>query len=73
MSRTYALLHAHSDFSNIKIIDSINRYSRSIDYAWELGLSSVAMTEHDCVSGSLKYIKAFRKKITEDWCKIHEA
>ena len=72
MSRDYALLHAHSDFSNIKIIDSINRYSRSIDYAWDIGLSSVAMTEHDCVSGSLKYIKTFKQKITREWNKIHE-
>ena len=60
--RDYISLHAHSEFSNVKIIDSINRYDRSIDYCWDLGLGGVAMTEHDCVSGAIKYIKAFKKK-----------
>lgn len=62
-----------SEYSNIKVIDSINRYERSINYAWDLGLSGVAMTEHDCLSGSIKYIKAFKKKIEEEWGKLHES
>ena len=57
MRRDYASLHVHSEFSNIKVIDSTNRFKRSIDYAWDLGLSSVAMTDHDCVSGAIKYIR----------------
>lgn len=56
-----------SEYSNIKVIDSINRYNRSIDYAWELGLSGIAMTEHDCVSGAIKYIDEFKKKINSVW------
>lgn len=72
MKRDYALLHAHSEYSNIKIIDSINRYKRSVDYAWDLGLSSVAMTEHDCVSGALKYLKVYKKKLEEEWSKLHK-
>ena len=70
-NRNYASLHVHSEFSNIKIIDSINRYKRSIDYAWELNLTSVAMTEHDCLSGSIKYLEAFREKLVEEWKNIH--
>ena len=35
--RDYISLHTHSEYSNIKIIDSINRIDRMIDYAWELG------------------------------------
>lgn len=69
--RDYASLHVHSEFSNLKIIDSTNRYSRSIDYAWDLGLSSVAMTEHDCISGAIKYIRAFQKKLEKEWCAAH--
>ena len=69
--RQYYSLHAHSEYSNVKVIDSINRYERSINYAWDLGLSGVAMTEHDCLSGSIKYIKAFKKKIEEEWVKLH--
>ena len=71
MKRDYGLLHAHSEFSNIKIIDSINRYETSINYAWELGLSTVAMTEHDCLSGSLKYVRAFKKKVQQEWQALH--
>ena len=70
-NRNYASLHVHSEFSNIKIIDSINRYKRSIDYAWELNLTSVAMTEHDCLSGSIKYLEAFREKLIDEWKEIH--
>lgn len=70
-NRNYASLHNHSEYSNIKIIDSINRYKRSIDYAWELNLTSVAMTEHDCLSGSIKYLEAFREKLVEEWKNIH--
>ena len=67
MQRDYYSLHAHSEFSNIKVIDSINRYSRSIDYAWQLNLAGVAMTEHDCVSGAIKYLDAFDKKLKTEW------
>ena len=69
--RDYALLHAHSEYSNIKVIDSINRYSRMMDYAWDLGLSSVACTEHDCISGAIKYIKTYKKKVEKEWRKLH--
>ena len=70
--RDYALLHAHSEYSNLKIIDSTNRFKRSLDYAWDIGLSSVAMTDHDCISGALKYIRAFKSKIEKEWTKLHE-
>lgn len=71
MNNKYYSIHVHSEYSNIKIIDSINRYKRSIDYAWELGLSGVAMTEHDCISGSLKYLDTFYSKIKDEWKKLH--
>ena len=33
--RNYFSAHNHTEFSNIKIIDSINRADRLIDYAWD--------------------------------------
>lgn len=63
--RDYYSIHCHSEFSNIKVIDSINRYPRSIQYCWDLGLSGCAMTEHDCVSGAIKYIDAFKSFINK--------
>ena len=72
MKRDYYSVHAHSEYSNIKVIDSINRYSHMMDYAWDIGLSGIACTEHDCISGAIKYIKTFKKKINKEWCKVHE-
>ena len=59
MKRDYFSIHAHSEYSNLKVIDSTNRFSRMMDYAWDIGLSGVAMTDHDCISGAIKYIKTF--------------
>lgn len=64
---TYVSLHNHSEYSNLRLIDSTNRYKRSIDYCWELGLGGIAMTEHDCLSGSLKFWNAWRAKLDKEW------
>lgn len=63
--------HNHTEFSNLKIIDSINRADRMIDYAWELGMSGFAFTDHDCISGHLKFLKAYKKKLEKEWKNIH--
>ena len=39
MKRDYFSIHAHSEYSNLKVIDSTNRFSRMMDYAWDIGLS----------------------------------
>ena len=61
----------NSEYSNLKVIDSTNRFSRMMDYAWDIGLSGIAMTEHDCISGAIKYIKTYKAKIEKEWRKIH--
>ena len=65
--RDYISLHTHSEYSNIKIIDSINRIDRMIDYAWDIGLSGLAMTEHDCLSGTLRALDCFKAKLNKEW------
>ena len=65
--RDYISLHTHSEYSNIKIIDSINRIDRMIDYAWNIGLSGLAMTEHDCLSGTLRALDCFKAKLNKEW------
>ena len=59
---TYASLHNHTAYSNIKLIDSINKVEDLIDYAYKLGLTAVAITDHDTVSAHLQAIKYFNKK-----------
>ena len=61
--------HNHTEFSNLKIIDSINRADRMIDYAWELGMSGFAFAGRDCISGRLKFLKAYKKKLEKEWKK----
>lgn len=53
-NKTYVSLHNHTDFSNIKFPDSINTVRDLIDYAYELGLKGVAITDHDCISSYVK-------------------
>lgn len=47
-------LHNHTDYSNIRLIDSINTYSSLITRAQEVGLKGLVFTEHECLSGSIQ-------------------
>ena len=71
MQKDYVTLHCHTEYSNIKVIDSINRFSRMVDYAWDLGLSGIAMTDHDCLSGTLKALDIYKAKLKTEWLKAH--
>ena len=54
-------LHNHTDFSNLRLRDSINRVEDVIDYAIELGHECVAFTEHDTVANAIKVQKYYKK------------
>ena len=58
----YTSLHNHSDYSNLRLIDSINTVEGLIDRAYELGLKGVAITDHETVSGHVKAINHYKKK-----------
>ena len=44
--------HSHSEFSNIRLLDCINKIPALINRAIEIGLSGVALTDHECLSGA---------------------
>lgn len=44
--------HSHSEFSNIRLLDSIIKISALIDRAIEIGLCGLALTDHECLSGA---------------------
>lgn len=69
--RDYFSCHNHTEFSNLRIIDSINRFDRMVDYAWDLNLSGLALTDHDCLSGTIKALDIYRNKIKTEWTKLH--
>ena len=54
-------LHNHTDFSNIRLRDSINRYTDLIDYAIELGHKFIAITDHESISNAVKVEKYYKK------------
>ena len=58
---TYASLHNHTDYSNLKLIDSINKVEELMDYAYELGLKAVAITDHESIMNAIKVEKAYKK------------
>ena len=54
-------LHNHSDYSNIRLRDCINKLNDLFDYAGELGHKVVALTDHESISGWVKAEKAATK------------
>lgn len=57
-------LHNHSQYSNLRLRDSINRETDMIDYAIELGHKGIAFTEHETIANAVK-IEKYYKKIKE--------
>ena len=60
----YTSLHNHTEFSNIKLIDSINRASELLDYGYKIGLKGVAITDHDTLSGHVQAWNYYNKTFT---------
>ena len=66
MINSYTSIHNHSEFSNLKLIDSINKVEDVIQYAFDLGLNGVALTDHDCISGHIRAWNYYNKKFTKE-------
>lgn len=62
----YANLHTHSDYSNARLIDSINKIPELIDTAHSLGLTALALTDHEFLGGGLKFLEHFEKRKKEN-------
>lgn len=61
MNKTYFNGHTHSHYSNIRLLDATIKENKLIDTAIELGLSGVALTDHESLSGHIKAIKHLEK------------
>ena len=62
----YANLHTHSDYSNTRLIDSINKIPELIDTAHSLGLTALALTDNEFLGGGLKFLEHFEKRKKEN-------
>lgn len=54
--------HAHTMYSNIRLLDAIIKPEDLINRAIELGLSGVAITDHDCLGSHIK-VNTYAQKI----------
>lgn len=70
MSKTYCSLHNHTMYSNLRLIDSINTPQQLIDHAIELGLSGVAITDHEALSAHLRALDYMKSKYADSDFKL---
>ena len=61
-------VHAHTEYSNSRLLDSTNRIKSLINYAIEQGLAGIAITDHETTSGHPEanfYAEEIRKEHPE--------
>ena len=54
-------VHSHTHYSNIRLLDSINKPDKLIERAEEIGLSGIAITDHEALCGHIKINKIIPK------------
>ena len=55
------LCHNHSEYSNLRLADCNIKLDKLIDYAVELGLKGIAITDHECLSGHIQAIQKIKE------------
>ena len=64
----FASLHTHSEYSNLRFLDSVIKVNEMIDSAYDLGYSAIAVTDHEALSGHVKatnYLQANKDKFKD--------
>ena len=61
MKQYYGGLHNHTEYSNLRLRDSINKIDDMLNYAEELGHKVIGFTDHETVSSWIKIEKAAKK------------
>ena len=60
-------LHNHTEYSNIRLLDSINKVEDLIDRAIELGSNGIAITDHEVLSAHINAIKHLKELKNPDF------
>lgn len=63
---TYFDNHTHTMYSNIRLLDCINKPKDLINKAIENGLSGIAITDHECLSSHME-VNQYSKEIREKY------
>ena len=53
--------HSHTEYSNLRLLDCINHPEDLIDKAIELGLTGIAITDHESLSSHMRVFKHVKK------------
>lgn len=61
----YCSLHNHTMYSNLKLLDSINRIPDMVNKAIEYGFNGLAITDHEILSGHVEALE-YADKIKKD-------
>jgi DNA polymerase-3 subunit alpha len=56
LNENFLHLHCHSEYSNIRLLDSINKIKDMIEYVNSLGNKGMAVTDHECLSSHVKFL-----------------
>ena len=59
-------LHNHTMYSNIRLLDSINKPKDLLKRAFELNSKGIAITEHECLSSHIKFITEYKKLLKDN-------
>lgn len=57
--------HAHTHYSNLRLLDCINRPKDLVKRAIDLGLSGIAITDHECISSHIE-MNQYAQEIIKD-------
>lgn len=58
--------HSHTYYSNLRLLDCINRPKDLVKRAAELGLAGIAITDHEALCGHME-LNMFQKEIKKDY------
>ena len=56
MEKTYFGMHNHTEYSNARLLDAINKVEDLIQYAHDIGLSGIAITDHETLSAHIRVL-----------------
>lgn len=58
--------HSHTHYSNLRLLDCINRPKQLINQAIKLGLMGIAITDHDCLSSHME-VNIYAQEVIKEY------
>ena len=58
--------HSHTEYSNLRLLDCINKPKNLVQRAIDIGLSGIAITDHECLSAAIK-LNQIQKNCPEEF------